>query len=249
MRTPTVLCSSAHPPPPPPGAVLEVIYLVFNEGYSATSGDDLMRPGLCDEALRLGRLLSGLAPDEPEVHGLWALMAIQASRNPARIDPQGRPVLLMAQDRSLWDQGLVRQGLDALGRSEAQGGARGTYALQAALAACHARAAQPADTDWAQIVALYDALVEVAPSPVVALNRAVAVGMAFGAAEGLLLVDALMRDSALARYPWLPSVRGDLLERLGRLSEARAEFERAASLTRNARERALLLARAAACGH
>ena len=230
------------------GSVLEVIYLVFNEGYSATSGDDLLRPALCEEALRLGRLLAGLAPAEPEVVGLLALMAIQASRNPARTDAQGRPVLLMDQDRSRWDAALLREGLDALARSAALGAARGPYALQAALAACHGRAARAADTDWTEIVALYDALLALAPSPVVALNRAVAVGMAFGPAEGLLLVDQLGRDAALARYPWLPSVRADLLLRLGRLAEARSEFERAASLTRNAREQALLLARAAACG-
>ena len=230
------------------GSVLEVIYLVFNEGYSATSGDDLLRPSLCEEALRLGRLLAGLAPTEPEVVGLLALMAIQASRNPARTDAQGRPVLLLDQDRSRWDAALLHEGLDALARCAALGAARGPYALQAALAACHGRAARAADTDWTEIVALYDALLALAPSPVVALNRAVAVGMALGPADALLLVDELGRDAALARYAWLPSVRADLLLRLGRLAEARSEFERAASLTRNAREQALLLARALDCG-
>ncbi|HEY4068157.1 MAG TPA: RNA polymerase sigma factor [Burkholderiaceae bacterium] len=230
------------------GSVLQVIYLVFNEGYSATAGDDWMRPALCNEALRLGRVVAGLMPDEPEVLGLVALMEIQASRTAARVDAQGRPVLLMDQDRSRWDALLIRRGLAALARAEALGGARGPYALQAALAACHARARTQGETDWARIVGLYDVLAQVAPSPVVALNRAVAVGMAFGPEAGLELVDALAREPALANYPWLPSVRGDLLERLGRDAEARAEFERAAALTHNARERELLTARALAVG-
>ncbi|MEV9635427.1 RNA polymerase sigma factor [Burkholderia pseudomallei] len=225
-------------------SVLEVIYLVFNEGYSATAGDDWMRPALTDEALRLGRVLAGLAPDESEVHGLVALMEIQASRMHTRVDAQGRPVLLLDQDRSRWDPLLIRRGLAALARSEALGGASGPYALQAALAACHARARHADDTDWEQIVALYDALAQVAPSPVVELNRAVAVGMAFGPAAGLEIVDALAADPALARYHWLPSVRGDLLAKLGRRAEAQAEFQRAADMTLNAREREMLLARA-----
>ncbi|KVN41837.1 RNA polymerase subunit sigma-24 [Burkholderia pyrrocinia] len=226
-------------------SVLEVIYLIFNEGHAATAGDDWMRPALCDEAVRLGRVLAGLAPDESEVLGLAALMELQASRMHARTDAQGRPVLLLEQDRSRWDPLLIRRGLAALDRAARLGGVRGPYALQAALAACHARARQASDTDWAQIVALYDALAEVAPSPVVELNRAVAVGMAFGPAAGLELVDALRDDPALARYHWLPSVRGDLLAKLGRADEAKAEFRRAAELTRNARERELLLGRAA----
>ncbi|WGS45612.1 RNA polymerase sigma factor [Burkholderia sp. JSH-S8] len=226
-------------------SVLEVIYLIFNEGHAATAGDDWMRPALCDEAVRLGRVLAGLAPDESEVLGLVALMELQASRMHARTDAQGRPVLLLEQDRSRWDPLLIRRGLAALDRAARLGGVRGPYALQAALAACHARARQASDTDWAQIVALYDALAEVAPSPVVELNRAVAVGMAFGPAAGLELVDALRDDPALARYHWLPSVRGDLLAKLGRADEAKAEFRRAAELTRNARERELLLGRAA----
>nr|WKF59665.1 hypothetical protein HUO10_004176 [Paraburkholderia busanensis] len=225
-------------------SVLQVIYLVFNEGYSATAGDDWMRPALCEEALRLGRVLSGLVPDESEVHGLVALMEIQASRTPARTDTQGRPVLLMDQDRSRWDPLLIRRGLSALGTAQALGGASGPYALQAALAACHARARRAEDTDWAAIVALYDVLAQVAPSPVVELNRAVAVGMAFGPEAGLKIVDALAADAALANYQWLPSVRGDLLAKLDRRDEARAEFERAAEMTRNARERELLLERA-----
>lgn len=225
-------------------SVLEVVYLIFNEGYSATSGDDWMRPALCDEALRLGRILAELAPREGEVHGLVALMELQASRLHARTDAQGRPVLLMDQDRARWDSLLIRRGLAALARSAAQGGALGPYALQAELAACHARARAPQDTDWPRIVALYDALAQAMPSPVVALNRAVAVGMAFGPQAGLELVDALSSDPALANYHWLPSVRGDLLAKLGRHAEAYAEFERAAGMTRNARERELLLARA-----
>ena len=229
-------------------SVLEVIYLVFNEGYSATAGDDWMRPALCVEALRLGRIVAGLVPDAPEVHGLVALMETQASRTHARTDAQGRPVLLMAQDRSRWDPLLIRRGLAALARCEALGGARGPYALQAALAACHARAGSAAATDWARIVALYEALAQAAPSPVVELNRAVAVGMAFGPAAALAIVDTLRAEPRLASYHWLPSVRGDLLARLGRGDEARAEFERAAAMTRNARERALLLERARAAG-
>ena len=229
-------------------SVLEVIYLVFNEGYSATAGDDWMRPALCVEALRLGRIVAGLVPDAPEVHGLVALMETQASRTHARTDAQGRPVLLMAQDRSRWDPLLIRRGLAALARCEALGGARGPYALQAALAACHARARSAAATDWARIVALYEALAQVAPSPVVELNRAVAVGMAFGPAAALAIVDTLRAEPRLASYHWLPSVRGDLLARLGRGDEARAEFERAAAMTRNARERSLLLERARAAG-
>jgi RNA polymerase sigma factor (sigma-70 family) len=231
------------------GSVLEVIYLVFNEGYAATAGDDWMRPSLCDEGVRLGRVLAGLAPHDAEVHGLVALMEIQASRTRARTDADGRPVLLLDQDRSRWDPLLIRRGLAALERAgqlaQQQAGARGPYALQAAIAACHARAAVAAATDWPQIVALYDALAQVAPSPVVELNRAVAVGMAFGPQAALELVDALLAEPALAQYHWLPSVRGDLLARLGRRDEARREFERAAALTRNARERALLLERAA----
>ena len=225
-------------------SVLEVVYLIFNEGYSATTGDDWMRPALCDEALRLGRILAGLAPDASEVHGLVALMEIQASRTRARVDAEGRPVLLMEQDRNRWDHMLIRRGLAALERAGSLGGARGPYALQAALAACHARATTAGETDWIQIVALYDALARVAPSPVVQLNRAVAVGMAFGPAAGLELVDALASETSLSGYHWLPSVRGDLLTKLGRRDEARAEFERAAAMTRNERERELLLARA-----
>ena len=227
-------------------SVLEVIYLVFNEGYSATAGDDWMRPALCDEALRLGRIVAGLMQDEAEVHGLVALMEIQASRTRARTDAQGRPVLLPDQQRSRWDPLLIRRGYAALARAEALGGAHGPYALQAALAACHARARTAGATDWARIVALYGALAQVAPSPVVELNRAVAVGMAHGPAAGLAIVDALRHEPRLANYPWLPSVRGDLLAKLGRAAEARAEFERAASMTRNERERALLLDRATA---
>jgi len=228
-------------------SVLEVIYLVFNEGYSATAGDDWMRPALCEDALRLGRILAGLVPNEPEVHGLVALMEIQASRSRARVGPSGEPVLLFDQDRSRWDHLLIRRGLAALERAEKLGGALGPYALQAAIAACHARARYPEETDWARIVSLYEALARLTPSPVVELNRAVAVGMASGPAAGLELVDALTSEPALAAYHLLPSVRGDLLAKLGRFDEARTELERAASLTRNARERDLLLERAAAC--
>jgi RNA polymerase sigma factor (sigma-70 family) len=224
-------------------SVLEVVYLIFNEGYSATIGDDWMRPALCDEAVRLGRVLAGLVPNEAEVHGLVALMELQASRTPARTDAQGRPVLLLEQDRSRWDALLIRRGLAALAHAETLGGAHGPYALQAALAACHARAAHADATDWAQIVALYDALVQVAPSPIVELNRAVAVGMAFGPQAALEIVDQLAAEPQLASYHWLPSVRGDLLAKLGRSPEARAEFERAAAMTRNGRERELLLER------
>lgn len=224
-------------------SVLEVIYLIFNEGYSATAGDDWMRPALCEEALRLGRIVAELVPLESEVHGLVALIEIQSSRTHTRVDAQGQPMLQLEQDRSRWDPLLIRRGLAALQRSEALGGARGPYALQGALAACHARARSAASTDWAQIVALYDALAEVAPSPVVELNRAVAVGMAFGPASGLEIVDALASEPMLAHYHLLPSVRGDLLARLGRMDEACAEFERAADLTRNVRERELLLGR------
>ena len=228
-------------------SVLQVIYLVFNEGYSATAGDDWMRAGLCEDALRLGRILAELAPKEPEVHGLIALMEIQASRSRARVGPLGEVVLLLDQDRGRWDAVLIQRGLAALARAEALGGALGPYALQAAIAACHARARTPAETDWPRIVALYDALAQLAPSPVVELNRAVAYGMAFGPAAGLELVDALTAEPSLRTYHFLPSARGDLLAKLGRSEEARAEFERAASLTQNAREREFLLARAAAC--
>ena len=226
-------------------SVLGVIYLVFNEGYAATAGDDWMRPGLCEDALRLGRILAELAPGEPEVHGLVALMEIQASRAGARVGPSGEPVLLLDQDRSRWDYILVRRGLAALARAEALGGTLGAYALQAAIAACHARARTAAETDWLRIAALYDALAQLMPSPIVDLNRAVAVGMAFGPAAGLDLADALVAEPSLKSYHLLPAVRGDLLAKLGRFAEARTEFERAASLTRNARERDLLLSRAA----
>jgi predicted RNA polymerase sigma factor len=229
-------------------SVLGVIYLIFNEGYAATAGDDWMRPGLCEDALRLGRILAELAPGEPEVHGLVALMEIQASRARARVGPSGEPVLLLDQDRSRWDHLLIRRGLAALARAEARGGTLGPYALQAAIAACHARARTAADTDWRRIAALYDALAQLTPSPIVDLNRAVAVGMAFGPAAGLDLVDTLLSESSLQSYHLLPAVRGDLLAKLGRFPEARTEFERAASLTRNARERDLLLGRAAAAG-
>ncbi len=229
------------------GSVLEVLYLVFNEGYSATAGDDWMRPGLCEDALRLGRILAELVPQAPEVHGLVALMEIQASRSRARVGPSGEPILLLDQNRALWDQLLIGRGLAALERARALGGEPGAYALQAAIAACHARAHAPAETAWARIVVLYEALAQVAPSPVVELNRAVALAMAFGPAAGLELVDTLMSEPALQSYHLLPSVRGDLLAKLGRFAEARAECERAASLTRNLRERELLLGRAAAC--
>jgi RNA polymerase sigma factor (sigma-70 family) len=230
-------------------SVLEVLYLVFNEGYSATAGDDWMRPALCEDALRLGRILAGLAPQEPEVHGLVALMEIQASRSRARVGPSGEPILLLDQNRARWDQLLIRRGLAALARAEELDGAGGPYALQAAIAACHARAHTPAETDWKRIASLYGALVQIAPSPVVELNRAVAVAMAFGPAAGLELVDALASERSLESYHYLPSVRGDLLDKLGRFDEARVEFERAASLTRNVREREVLLTRAAACAH
>jgi RNA polymerase sigma factor (sigma-70 family) len=228
-------------------SVLEVVYLVFNEGYTATAGDDWMRPALCEDALRLGRILAELMPKEPEVHGLVALMEIQASRTRARTGPSGEAILLMDQNRALWDQLLIRRGLTALARAEALDGELGTYGLQAAIAACHARARSPAETDWARIATLYGALAQLAPSPVVELNRAVAIGMAFGPPAGLELVDTLTSDPSLKAYHLLPAVRGDLLEKLGRLDEARAEFERAASLTRNAREREVLQKRAAAC--
>ncbi|MGO9204627.1 MAG: RNA polymerase sigma factor [Candidatus Limnocylindrales bacterium] len=228
------------------GSVLEVIYLIFNEGYSATGGDDWTRPGLCEEALRLGRILAELAPQEPEVHGLVALMEIQASRLRARVGPTGEPVLLHDQDRGRWDWLLIGRGLAALERAERLGGALGPYTLQAAIAACHARARTVEETDWSRIAALYDALAQLTPSPVVEVNRAVAVGRAFGPAAGLEILDALRPEPALQGYHLLPSVRGDLLARLGRLDEAAAEFQRAAAMTRNSRERALLLERAAA---
>ena len=226
--------------------VLDVIYLIFNEGYTATAGSDWTRPTLCEEALRLGRILSGLAPAEPEVHGLVALMEIQASRLRARLGPSGEPILLMDQNRGRWDQLLIGRGFAALERVETLGGTFGSYALQAAIAACHARARTAEETDWTRIAALYDALSQLMPSPIVQLNRAVALAMAFGPATGLELVDELITESALAEYHLLPAVRGDLLHRLGRFQEAGAEFARAASLTRNARERDLLLERAAA---
>jgi RNA polymerase sigma factor (sigma-70 family) len=229
-------------------SVLEVIYLVFNEGYSATAGDDWIRPELCEDALRLGRILAALVPNEPEAHGLVALMEIQASRSRARVGPSGEAVLLLDQDRSRWDRILIRRGLAALDRAEKLGGALGPYALQAAIAAGHARARTAEETDWPGIVAHYDSLARLSASPVVELNRAVAVGMASGPAAGLELVDALASEPSLASYHFLPSVRGDLLAKLGRFDEARAEFERAASMTRNTRERALLRERAAACG-
>lgn len=233
-------------------SVLEVVYLVYNEGYTATAGEDWMRPALVDEALRLGRMLAELAQAEPEVQGLLALMELQASRIAARTDATGRPVLLLDQDRTQWDHLLISRGLAALARAEAlsaqQGQALGPYALQAAIAACHARAALAADTDWQRIATLYDALAQAAPSPVVELNRAVAVAMAQGPEAGLAIIDTLREDKALQNYQWLPSVRGDLLARLGRSAEAKAEFERAAALTHNQRERALLLERALALG-
>jgi len=228
-------------------SVLEVIYLIFNEGYSATSGEDWMRPALCEDALRLGRILAGLMPDEPEVHGLVALMEIQASRATARVGPDGAPILLLDQNRSLWDQVLIRRGLAALDRAEHCGKPPGPYLLQASIAACHARARQAGDTDWMAIAGLYAELVTLSPSPVVQLNRAVALSMALGPQAGLDLVDTLIDEPALANYHLLPSVRGDLLAKVGRVQEALREFERAASLTRNARERELLLQRARAC--
>jgi RNA polymerase sigma factor (sigma-70 family) len=228
-------------------SVLEVIYLIFNEGYSATSGDDWMRPALCEDALRLGRILAGLMPDEPEVHGLVALMEIQASRSSARVGPDGAPILLLDQNRALWDQVLIRRGLAAIEHAEQPKRPRGPYLLQASIAACHARARQPEETDWMAIAALYTELVAVTPSPVVQLNRAVALSMAFGPQAGLDLVDTLVDEPTLENYHLLPSVRGDLLFKLGRTQEARPEFERAASLTRNTRERELLLERARAC--
>ena len=228
-------------------SVLEVVYLVFNEGYSATAGDHWMRPALCDEALRLGRIIAELTPKEPEVHGLVALMEIQASRARARIGPDGEIIPLFEQNRARWDQLLIRRGLAALERAEALGGEMGPYALQAAIAACHARARAPEETNWERIVALYDALAQLKPSPVIELNRAVAIGMAFGPAAGLEIVDELTTEPSLKDYHFLPAARGDLLARLGRNDEARMEFERAAALTRNERERELLLKRAAAC--
>ena len=228
-------------------SVLEVIYLIFNEGYAATAGDDWTRPALCEDALRLGRVLGELAPQEPEVHGLVALMEIQASRLHARAGPHGEPVLLLDQDRARWDQLLIRRGLAALERAEKLGGALGPYTLQAAIAACHARARTAAETDWQRIAALYHALARLMPSPVVELNRAVAVAMAFGPAAGLELIDTLTSEPSLKAYHLLPSVRGDFLFKLGRFTEAQGEFERAATLTRNARERELLLDRAAVC--
>ncbi len=228
-------------------SVLEVIYLIFNEGYSATVGEDWMRPALCEDALRLGRILAELVPNEPEVHGLVALMEIQASRSGARTGPSGEPILLLEQDRARWDQLLIHRGLAALRRAEDLRGALGPYALQAAIAACHARARAAAETDWRRIAALYDALGQLMPSPIVELNRAVALAMAFGPAAGLELIDTLASEPSLRAYHLLPSVRGDFLFKLGRFTEAQAEFERAASLTRNARERELLLDRALAC--
>lgn len=228
-------------------SVLEVLYLIFNEGYSATAGDDWMRPALCEEALRLGRIVAELVPRQAEVHGLVALMEIQASRTAARMGPSGEPVLLLEQSRARWDHLLIRRGLAALARAEALGGTLGPYALQGAIAACHGRARTAEETDWGRIAALYDALAEIAPSPIVELNRAVALSMAFGPAAGLEVVDALMDEPALKGYHLLPTVRGDLLFKLGRRDEARKEFDRAAALTRNTRERALLLARARAC--
>jgi RNA polymerase sigma-70 factor (ECF subfamily) len=229
-------------------SVLEVIYLIFNEGYSATAGDDWLRPTLCEEALRLGRVLAELTPQEPEVHGLVALMEIQASRSRARVAPNGEPVLLLEQDRGRWDQLLIRRGLTAIERAERLGGVRGNYFLQANIAACHARARAASETDWARIVAMYEELAEVTPSAIVELNRAVAVTMAVGPAAGLEIVDALVADGALEGYHLLPSVRGDFLWRLGRFEEARTEFQTAAEMTRNAKEKALLLRRAKECG-
>jgi RNA polymerase sigma-70 factor (ECF subfamily) len=228
-------------------SVLEVIYLIFNEGYSATTGDDWLRPELCEDALRLGRILAECVSQEPEVHGLVALMEIQASRSRARVGPSGEPILLLDQNRAQWDQLLIRRGLAALERAQQLGAAFGPYALQAAIAACHARALTPEDTEWQRMVALYDALAQLAPSPVVELNRAVAVAMAFGPQAGLELVDSLVSEQSLKNYHLLPSVRGDLLSKLGRFAEARAEFEAAAELTRNAREQNFLLERARLC--
>jgi predicted RNA polymerase sigma factor len=225
-------------------SVLEVIYLVFNEGYTATAGDDWMRPGLCDDALRLGRVLAELVPRETEVHGLVALMEIQASRSRARVSASGEPILILDQNRALWDQLLIRRGVAALARAEKLGGSSGRYALQAAIAACHARARTPEETDWSRIATLYTELARISPSPIVELNRAVAIAMAFGPQAGLALVDQLAEEPALRSYHLLPSVRGDFLTKLGRFDEARGEFERAASLTGNVRERRLLLKRA-----
>jgi RNA polymerase sigma factor (sigma-70 family) len=238
---------SASELPPRLASVLEVIYLIFNEGYSATAGEDWVRPNLCEDALRLGRVLAELAPQEAEVHGLVALMEIQASRLGARVGPSGEPVLLLDQDRSRWDQLLIRRGLAALERAEALGGTPGPYLMQAAIAACHARARTAGETDWSRIATLYYALARIAPSPIVELNRAVALSMAFGPEAGLEIVDGLMDEPSLKTYHLLPSVRGDLLAKLGRFQEAAAEFERAASLTQNAREKELLTDRAAAC--
>ncbi len=254
VRAKRVLAEARVPFEVPTGAefgarlssVLQVIYLIFNEGYSATAGDDWVRPGLCEDALRLGRVLAELTPQEPEVHGLVALMEIQASRLRARVGPAGEPVLLLDQNRARWDYVLIRRGLAALARAEALG-SLGPYALQAAIAACHARARRAEETDWERIAALYDALAQLVPSPVVELNRAVALAMAFGPAAGLEVVDQLTSEPSLKNYHLLPSVRGDLLFKLGRYAEARAEFERAARLTQNTRERDLLLARAATC--
>ena len=228
-------------------SVLEAIYLIFNEGYAATSGDGVLRPQLVEDALRVGRMLAGLMPDEPEVHGLVALMELQASRMRARVNAAGEPILLLDQDRGRWNRLLITRGLASLARAEQLGGALGPYALQAAIAACHARAATPEETDWQKIAALYDALAQVYPSPVVELNRAVAVGMAFGPAAGLEIADALLDEPALKSYHLLPSVRADLLQKIGRLSEAAQEFERAASMAQNARDKKLLRGRAAAC--
>ena len=254
VRAKRVLAEAQVPIEVPAGAerderlasVLEVVYIIFNEGYSATAGDDWMRPALCEDALRLGRILAELAPEEPEVHGLVSLMEIQASRSRARVGPAGEPILLLDQDRSRWDHVLVRRGLTALDRAQSLGGALGPYGFQAAIAACHARARSPEDTNWVRIAALYDGLASLMPSPVVELNRAVALGMAFGPEVGLEHADRLTSEPALEGYHLLPAVRGDLLEKLGRHNEAREQFERAASLTRNERERAVLLDRAAA---